>query len=49
MIVGLTKTFERGSVEGQIKSVFGDVFAYGMIPPVAAKVASPIKMRRSLQ
>lgn len=39
IMVGLTKTFERGSVEGQIKSVFSDVITYGVeVPAVAKKV-----------
>ena len=38
IMVGLTKTFDRGTVEGQIKSVFSDVINYGLIPAVAKKV-----------
>lgn len=37
MMVGLTKTFDRGTVEGQIKSVFSDVITYGVEAPAVAK------------
>lgn len=37
---GLTKTFDRGSVEGQIKSVFNDVLTYGTD---AAAVAQKVR------
>lgn len=39
IINGLTKTFEKGSVEGQVKSVFHDVYTHGVeVPAVAQKV-----------
>ena len=43
-IAKLTATFEKGSVEGQVSSVFGDVLAYGPVGPVAAKLRDFVRI-----